>query len=188
MFAWIANVGASLSILANMVQGLISFHVPTYEPQRWHGTLLMLAFILAPLLCNLVLRRILNTLETIGGICHVLFFIVVITVLSTLAQRSTTDFVFKTLTHDVSGWSDPGVAWCLGLLTTVFPITSFDGVLHMIDETKEPRKRVPKSMITSVVLNAIMQFGFCVCVLFCLGDYDTVAASALPLIDIYYQA
>jgi amino acid transporter len=189
-----------------MVQGLIIFHNPDYEPKRWHATMLMYAFIVAPVLCNLVLRRVLNTLETIGGICHVLFFIATITVLSTLAERSTTDFVFKTLTNDVSGWTNPGVAWSLGLLTTVFPITSFDGVLHMsefvirinrkldmltdsaVDETKEPRKRVPKSMITSVILNAFMQFGFCICVLFCLGDYDTVAASKLPLVEIYYGA
>lgn len=114
-----------------MVQGLILFHKPSYEPKQWHGTLFMYAFIVVPVLCNFALRRTLNTLETIGGICHVLFFITVIAVLAVTAERSTTDFVFKTLTHDVSGWTNPGVAWCLGLLTTVFPITSFDGVLHM---------------------------------------------------------
>ncbi|PVH99996.1 amino acid transporter [Periconia macrospinosa] len=188
VFAWIFNVGASLSILANTVQGFIIFHNPNYEPKGWHSTLLMYAFIVVPVLANLVLRRTLNTLETIGGIFHVLFFITVITVLSVTAKRSTTAFVFQTLTHNVSGWNNPGVAWCLGLLTTVFPITSFDGVLHMIDETKEPRKRVPKSMITSVALNALMQFGYGICVMFCLGDYESVAASGLPLIEIYYQA
>lgn len=43
-------------------------------------------------------------------------------------------------------------------------------------------------MITSVVLNAIMQVGYCICILFCLGDYDTVAASKLPLVEVYYGA
>lgn len=43
-------------------------------------------------------------------------------------------------------------------------------------------------MITSVTLNAIMQLGFVICVLYCIGDYDTVAASGLPLIEIYYSA
>jgi amino acid transporter len=131
VFAWIVNVGGSLSVLSNMVQGLVSFHNLDYEPKGWHATMLMYAFIVVPVICNLALRRVLNTLETIGGICHVLFFIATITVLSTLAERSTTDFVFKTLTNDVSGWRNPGVAWCLGLLTTVFPTTGFDGVLHM---------------------------------------------------------
>lgn len=43
-------------------------------------------------------------------------------------------------------------------------------------------------MITSVSLNAIMQLGFVICVLYCIGDYDKVAASGLPLIEIYYSA
>jgi hypothetical protein len=114
-----------------MVQQLVLFHNPTYEPKSWHATFYMWAFIVGPVICNLFLRRVLNVLETIGGICHVLFFVISIAVLTTLAERSTTEFVFNTLTRDVSGWSNPGVAWSLGLLTTVFPITSFDGVLHM---------------------------------------------------------
>jgi hypothetical protein len=114
-----------------MVQGLVLFHDETYTPKRWHATMFMWAFIVGPVLCNLFLRRVLNTLETIGGVFHVLFFIAVVITLTTLAERSTTDFVFKTLTTNVSGWSNPGIAWNLGLLTTVFPITSFDGVLHM---------------------------------------------------------
>jgi hypothetical protein len=43
-------------------------------------------------------------------------------------------------------------------------------------------------MVTSVTLNAIMQFAFAICVLYCIGDYDAVAASGLPLIEIYYGA
>jgi amino acid transporter len=188
VFAWIVNVGGSLSVLANMVQGLIIFNNENYEPQRWHATMFMWAFIVVPVLCNLFLRRILNTLETVGGIFHVLFFIAAIATLTTLSERSSTEFVFKTLTTDMSGWTNPGIAWSLGLLTTVFPITSFDGVLHMIDETKEPQRRVPRSMVTSVILNAIMQFAFCITLLFCIGDYEKVSTSPLPLVEVYYAA
>lgn len=67
----------------------------------------------------------------IGGICHTVFFIISVITLGVCARRSTTDFVFNTLTHDMSGWTDPAVAWGIGLLTVTFPITSFDGVLHM---------------------------------------------------------
>jgi hypothetical protein len=34
--------------------------------------------------------------------------------------------VFNTLTHDISGWTNPGVAFGLGLLTMTFPITGID--------------------------------------------------------------
>jgi hypothetical protein len=76
---------------------------------------------------NFYFKRLLNTLETIGGILHVVFFIVTIVVLTVLAQRSTTDFVFKTLVTGVSGWTNPGVSFGIGLLTVIFPVA---GELH----------------------------------------------------------
>ncbi|KAL1613221.1 hypothetical protein SLS60_001453 [Paraconiothyrium brasiliense] len=64
----------------------------------------------------------------------------------------------------------------------------FDGVMHMSDEVKKTRVRVPRSMIFSVVLNAIMQFAFMTTVLFTIGDPAVVAADSLPIIQVYYQA
>lgn len=131
MFAWITCTAASPAYLANVVQGLVIFNYDTYVPERWHGTLLMWGFILIPVIWNFYFRKMLNTLEMIGGVCHTVFFIISIITLSVCARRSTTEFVFNTLTHDMSGWTDPAVAWGIGLLTVTFPITSFDGVLHM---------------------------------------------------------
>lgn len=64
----------------------------------------------------------------------------------------------------------------------------FDGVLHMSDEVKKARIRVPRSMITSVVLNATMQFAYMITVLFTIGNVDVVSADPLPIIQVYYQA
>lgn len=111
-------------ILANLVQGLMIFNDENYAPQRWHATLMMWAFIVVPVVCNLWLRRVLYTVEMLGAICHGVFFIATITTLAVMAERSPVDFVFKTLIHDVSGWTNPGVAWNIGLLTVTFPITS----------------------------------------------------------------
>jgi hypothetical protein len=86
----------------------------------------MWLFILIPLVFNIWFRRVLNTLETIGGVIHVIFFFVNIITLTVLAKRSSTDFVFKTLTHDISGWSNPGVAFGLGLLTMTYPIAGMN--------------------------------------------------------------
>jgi choline transport protein len=58
----------------------------------------------------------------------------------------------------------------------------------MSDEVKKARTRVPRSMISSVVLNAIMQFAFMLTVLFTIGDVDLVSAEPLPIIQVYYQA
>lgn len=170
----------------------------------------MWAFIVAAVVCNLFLRRILNVFEVVGGILHVVFYIVAIIILTTLGKRSSPEFVFKSIISNVSGWNNPGVAWNLGLTTVVLPLSSFDGVLHMskshpfipisiialpirltmslVDETKEPRKRVPLSMIISSVMNSTMLFGYLLALLFSIGgDVDEVSAAQLPVLEIYYR-
>lgn len=91
----------------------------------------MWAFVAVPVLWNFWFRRMLNTLEMIGGFCHLLFFLVSVITLVAMSEHSTAGFVFNNLWHDQSGWENPGVAFNLGLLTVTFPITAFDGVLHM---------------------------------------------------------
>ena len=84
--------------------------------------MMMWAFIVIPLVANIYFRKVLNALETFGGILHIVFFIVSIITLAVMAQRSTNDFVFKTLVTGVSGWTNPGVSFGIGLLTVVFPL------------------------------------------------------------------
>ncbi|KAF2822394.1 hypothetical protein CC86DRAFT_300730 [Ophiobolus disseminans] len=156
----------------------------------------MWALVLMPFIANFWLPRFINILETIGAICHVTFFIASIITLAALAEKSSVSYVFNTLTNNVSGWSNPTIAWSVGLLTVTYPLTvisliiglGFDGVLHMSDEVKHARVRVPHAMIFSVVVNAIMQFLYMVTVLFCIGDVEVVSASSLPIIEVYYQA
>ncbi|KAH7066031.1 amino acid/polyamine transporter I [Paraphoma chrysanthemicola] len=148
----------------------------------------MWAVTIFPFIGNLWLPHFINLLETAGAVCHVVFFFASIGVLAAMAEKSSASYVFKTLTHDTSGWSNPAVAWGLGLLTVTYPLTGFDGILHMSDEVRRARVRVPRSMIFSVVVNATMQFLYLLTVLFCIGDVDAVSASPLPIIQVYYQA
>ncbi|ORY19759.1 GABA permease [Clohesyomyces aquaticus] len=188
VFAWICSCTSNPALISNIVVGLAIFNNPEYVPQRWHVTLIMWAITIFPFLGNFWFRKLLNPLEAVGAICHVVFFIVSIITLVVLAQRSTVEYVFHTLTHDVSGWTNPAVAWGIGLLTVTYPLTGFDGVLHMSDEVKKARVRVPRSMILSVVMNGIMQFAYMLTVLFTIGDVEKVSSDALPIIQVYYQA
>lgn len=123
MFAWICSCTSNPAIISNVITGLTIFNNPDYVPQRWHSTLIMWAITIFPFLGNFWFRKLLSPLEAVGAICHVVFFIISIITLVVLAQRSTVDYVFKTLTHDVSGWTNPVVAWGLGLLTVTYPLT-----------------------------------------------------------------
>lgn len=186
--AWIFTVPATLVIIANTIQGLIIFHDATYVPQAWHVVLLMWAILVFAIVGNLYLRRMLNVFESIGGVCHVLFWVACIVVITTLGDRTNAKFVFTSITSGISGWKNPGLCFHLGLMATAGPLSMYDSVLHMIDETKEPRKRVPKSMVTSIIANGVMMFIYVICLLFCIGDFEKVSMSPLPILEIFYLA
>jgi choline transport protein len=53
-----------------------------------------------------------------------------------LAKRSTNEFVWATSVNNVSGWTNPAASYSIGLLSPVFVVSGFDGVLHMSKETE----------------------------------------------------
>lgn len=189
VFAWLAACALTTFLLGSTLQALIAFNYQdTYVFQSWHTTLLTIAFSLFLLGLNVFARRILVVLEIIGGTCHFLFFIVTVTVLGVMARRSTDEFVWTTIVTENSGWTNPCAAFSIGLLTVAFPVSGFDGVLHMSAEIKDPHRRVPRSMVAAVALNSVFAFAFIICVLYCIGDFKTASKSLFPIIDIYYMA
>jgi choline transport protein len=126
----------------------------------------------------------------IGGVAHLIPFFCVIITLLVLAPRSTNDFVWTTVVSDLSGWSNPGVGFCIGLLAPTFVVSGFDGVIHMSDEVKDAPRRVPRSIWITVVVNAVFCWAFSICLLYCIGDYTKVLESptGLPFIEVIYEA
>lgn len=116
---------------ASILQGIVVFWNPSYTAPTWHTTLIMWALLACAIFCNLFLRRVLNVLETLGGIFHLVAWVAIIAILTTLGRRSTTEFVFTKLVSDVSGWNNPGICFNLGLLTVLLPLSGPDSILHM---------------------------------------------------------
>jgi amino acid transporter len=101
---------------------LIVFNDETYVPKRWHGTLLAWAVLAIPVVCNVYARRALAPVEVIGGVTHILFLIIFVVTLAVMAPRSTASFVFTQTITGLSGWSNRGIQWNVGLLSAVFPL------------------------------------------------------------------
>lgn len=60
----------------------------------------------------------------------------------------------------------------------------------MSEEIQNPSINVPRSMITSITLNAFLGFGMLIAVLFCIGDIEAAFATptAYPFMEIFVQA
>ncbi|KAF1954363.1 amino acid transporter [Byssothecium circinans] len=187
--AWCFACGGPPSILANIITSLAIFNNENYVPQRWHTSLVMIATMIVPFVFNLWFRKLLDSFEITGGILHIVLFIVFIVVLVVFGPRNSPDFVFKTLLWEDSGWNNKGVSWGLGLLSMTFSVTGFDSVLHMSDEVKKVRTRVPRSIILACTVNSVMLFVFVIVLLFFIGPLDEeIVTAPLPLIYVIYRA
>ncbi|KAK4556924.1 hypothetical protein LTR86_005905 [Recurvomyces mirabilis] len=189
VFAWQATVTSVTFLTATQIQGLMILNYPDYTPERWHGTLLMWAYLAVLFAANVWGIRLLPLIELMGGVCHIAFFIMMLIVLVVLSPRSSAEFVFTTFTNG-GGWQSDGVSWCIGLLTVVYSFVGFDGAIHMSEEVKDAATTIPKVIILTIVINATLAFAFLIALLFCLGDIETVLSTptGYPIIAIFVQA
>ncbi|TKA64498.1 hypothetical protein B0A55_12334 [Friedmanniomyces simplex] len=189
VFAWQATATSIVFLTATQIQGVIILNYDTYVPQGWHGTLLMWAVLLTLLVTNVWGIRFLPMIELIGGICHVVFYVMVLVTLVVLAPRSSASFVF---TEFVNGgqWASDGVSWCVGLLTVVYCFVGFDGAIHMSEEVKDSATTIPKVIMLTILINGTLAFGFAICLLFTLGNIKEILSTntGYPIIAIFYQA
>jgi choline transport protein len=60
----------------------------------------------------------------------------------------------------------------------------------MSDEVKDPQRKVPRSMVYSIVINGGTALAFMIVLLFTLGDLETVLATktGYPIIEVFYQS
>ena len=119
VFARLAICASAAFVAGQMIQGLIILNIDTYEPLRWHGTMIYWAILLLSVLVNILGIRIFPHIETVAFIFHICFFFVLLVPLVYLAPQSTAQFVFTDF-ENVGGWKSNGVSWFLGLLTSAW--------------------------------------------------------------------
>ena len=188
-FAWNAACALNPFLMGSMIQGCIILCNASYVPQGWHTTLLAYASMAVPIFCNIYARQIIAPLEIASAILHVLLLIVFVVVLTVMARRSTADFVFGTSFFGISGWENEGIQWSIGLLAVIFPLGGYDAILHMADEVKDAKRKVPQAMWMSTTLSGVVAFIFIIVLLFCIGDVAKVSATLpFPIVGTLYEA
>ncbi|QKX55472.1 uncharacterized protein TRUGW13939_02565 [Talaromyces rugulosus] len=189
VFAWQASTTSIFFLVASQIQGMVILNHPNYVPARWQGTLIMWLLTCFSFSVNVWGIQLLPSLQLLGGIFHVVFFIALGVPLVLLARRSTPEFVFETVMNN-GGWSSDGISWCLGMLTVTYCFLGFDGAIHMSEEVRNPSKVVPRILVQSIAINGTLAFSFVLILLFCIGDLPAALNSptGLPSIEIFYSA
>lgn len=113
MLGWQAGSASGTFLGGTIIQGLLVLNHPSYNYQRWHGTMILYAVLALSLFVNTVAVKILPALAGLILALHIIGFFAILIPLVHLAPMSTAQFVFAEF-YSVSGYSD-GLSWFVGL-------------------------------------------------------------------------
>ncbi|KAH6711871.1 amino acid transporter-like protein [Leptodontidium sp. MPI-SDFR-AT-0119] len=157
-------------------QALITLNNGNYTPERWQGMLFYWMILLYSAVVNIWGSRVLPHTNLASGILHIAGLTAIMIVLGVMAPKHDAHFVFAEVTNN-SGWSNDGISWLVGLLSTVYPFLGYDAACHMAEEMPRPERNVPIAMLGSVLVNGILGFGYALMLLFSLGDLGELLES-----------
>jgi hypothetical protein len=106
-------------------------NIPTYIYERWHGSLLILVFLLIAVIFNTLLARVLPTVEILFIFCHILGVVIFIPLWTLSTRRpglgGSPLFEF----YNPNGWISNGVATWVGSVAPITALVGFDCSVHM---------------------------------------------------------
>ncbi|KAF2011281.1 amino acid permease [Aaosphaeria arxii CBS 175.79] len=187
--AWQATVSAVCLPLATIVQGLVILNYPNYAAERWHATLMAYAFILLALFVNTYLNKYFNKIEGMILILYIIGFFGVVISLSALSEHITAEAVFHSWNNG-GGWESMSLAWFVSLAAFAGAFAGADGATHMAEEIHNASVVVPRSMVTSVIINGVFGFAALIAILFSITDLEGAFASptGYPFMAVFQSA
>ncbi|KAK5130535.1 hypothetical protein LTR08_001965 [Meristemomyces frigidus] len=186
---WQVYLAGVCFMVGGVIQGLIALNQPDYVYHRYHATLLAMAVIAFSVVFNTVLAVRLPLIEGVVLILHVAGLFAIIIPLWVMAPRGNAHDTLIVFT-DNGGWGNTGLSAMIGLTSVVGLLIGYDCSVHMSEEVQDASRVIPKTIMWSVVPNAIMAFTMGITFIFCLGDLNSVLESPTgqPFIQVFYNA
>ena len=116
------------------------------------------------------------------------FFIAAFVVLAVMSDKNPAHSVFAGV-ENLTGWSSDGVAWIVGLISTIYPFLGYDAACHLAEEIPHAARNVPLAIMGSIGLNGLMGLAFATLVLFSTGPLEQILATptGFPFIQIFFD-
>ncbi|PYH87691.1 choline transporter, partial [Aspergillus ellipticus CBS 707.79] len=185
--AWWIVTASGISLITASISGIVSFWRPEYMAAQWH---IYLVYIAMALITLIPLFTVPNKLHWIVQVALYLsitgMLLIFIISLVMCEQKQPASYLLEN-GFGKTGWND-GTAWMLGVMNAMYAIAGTDAAIHISEELPQPGRRVPQAMIMSVLLSLATSLPLFVALMFCMSDMDAVINSALPSMELIYQA
>lgn len=119
VLGWQSGVAINAYLAATEIQGLAILNYPSYTPERWHGTLMMIAVTGVAVIFNTVLIKRLPLIEGVILLLHIFGFFAILIPLWVTSPRKPPSEVFFNF-QDNGDWGSIAGACVLGILSPVF--------------------------------------------------------------------
>lgn len=127
---WQTGITSIAFLAGTQIQGLLVLNLETYDFQRWHGTLLVIAVSCFSVIFNTVAAKQLPMVEGLVLILHVFGFFAILIPLWVLAPRNSASVVFTQFSNN-GGWSNLGLSCLVGMLSPVFTLLGWSLALQV---------------------------------------------------------
>ncbi|KAL8717563.1 MAG: hypothetical protein Q9181_008308, partial [Wetmoreana brouardii] len=154
---WQGSIVGLSFVAGTIVQGLITLNNPSYEPQQWHGTLLVIAAVVIAIAVNIFLSKALPTAEYVLLLLHILGLFAIIIPLLVMAPKNNARVALLQVTNS-GGWSTTGTSFMIGLLTATGSMLGMDCAVHMSEEVKDASGTLPKAILWGFGLNTLLGY------------------------------
>lgn len=168
ILGWWIGACSGLSLTSTSILGLAQFMHPSFEIKQWHEYCVYLATLVVTgrlssftsilPICEsslIYLHRIVTPVIvcprqmprfTSWGLFLTLsgFLIWLVVILAMRTQTNSGETMFQS-GQGTSGWN-PGTAWMLGILNSMYCFTGTDGPIHIAEEMFSPGRRLPQIM------------------------------------------
>ncbi|EFQ98516.1 hypothetical protein MGYG_01543 [Nannizzia gypsea CBS 118893] len=181
VLGWHTGIAGCSYTVANMLIGLIAINNPDYQPERWHGTLLIIAIAFMAIIFNTFFAQKLPFIEGVILLVHVFGFFAVLIPLWVLAPLNSAEDVFLNVV-DRGEWGNNGLACLVGLGAPIYALIA--------EEIKDASRVLPLSMLWTLILNGTTGLIMLITYAFCVYDIDTVLKdqTGFPFISVFLHA
>ncbi|ORY16828.1 amino acid/polyamine transporter I [Clohesyomyces aquaticus] len=189
VLGWQTGIPSIAFLAGTQIQGLIILNNASYVPERWHGTLLIIAVASFSIIFNTVLARKLPMVEGTVLVLHIFGFVAIFTTMWVLGPRSKPSQVFGQF-QDNAGWGNVGLSCLVGQLAPIFSLLGSDAATHMSEELRDASYTLPRAMLWTAISNSCLGLLMLITFCFCLGDVESVITTPtmFPHIQIIHNA
>ncbi|KAI4600597.1 hypothetical protein KJ359_000956 [Pestalotiopsis sp. 9143b] len=185
-FAYVALLASCLNGTTIIFEGLVQLAHDDYTPGGWHTAVIAIGTLWLCAAINMYAFRLVPWFELLNGVLNVCLFVIFVVTIWVMSPRNSPS-VFL-VTNVSTGWDNYFVSANIGALSNIFLYISFESVIHMGEETKNPKAAVPRALFWSIATNAFLGLIMTITFGISMPALDVLLEASSPLVTIMVHA